>query len=337
MKKRVLKIGLAATTVAGLALSSSHMAAFAQHRSDAKAATGWHFYDDPKLVAPKKKPEILPTPPQGAPARPAGPAPLSSAWIRDNLPAFMDAAIDDPSPRNVEIVAYLERVAMDRAERFSQAKGMVPINNPVLDEFARQPISTIARNTAEAAITVARKEVLDKLTARLGLWYFYSSTCPYCAKQEPILERFRARVRFDVLNISLDGGPLASGAQDRYVVNDGHAEQLGVMTTPTLVVADTSTGQLHNLTVGLRTVSEIEGRILDLAASEGWITRVEYDAATRGEHRRFITDGLSPTDAADLEKNPDALLKMLREASRNGGGSSPWLIEPGQQTQGTSR
>jgi len=304
-----------------------------QRRSD-----GWHFYQTP----PKKSARKPVVPPQ-APAPPLTPAlaaavpapdselmPLSTAWIAKNLPKYREVAIDDPSPANVELVAYLERLSLDKAERYAQARMQVNVSNPVLDEFARSPLTGVQRAAAEVTISQAKQQALARIAQRVGLWYFFSSTCPYCAKQEPILDRFQARTGFSILPISLDGGPLASGSPKKYVLNQGQGERLGVMTTPTLVVADTSTGRLLNLAAGLRTISEIEDRLLQLGRAEKWISDKEYDEAVRGEQRRFLTDGLK--NLQQLENDPDALLKTLRDASINGG-STPWAVRPQSQGQ----
>lgn len=302
------------------------------HKSD-----GWHFYEpEPKKIKPRRKPEPIPMPVPTVPVPPPveqGPAPLSAAWLRDNIQVYMDRAIDNPTPENVELVAYLQRLSLDKAERYAQAMVQVPMNNPALDEYARSPITAVQRDAAEDQMSAAKKYALAKLSQRVGLWYFFSSTCPYCARQDPILDRFQRKTGFNVLSISLDGGPHASGVPKPYVVDQGHAQQLGVMTTPTLVVADTVTNELHNLAAGLRTNSEIESRLLDLGKANGWITEAEYDEAVRGEPRMFITDAL--VDGPRLADDPAVLLQALKSASVNGGGSTPWIVAP--QSEGTSQ
>lgn len=293
-----------------------------------REAEGWHFYE-PDPPPPPEKPALpLPSIP-ASPATPGQemPAVLSSAWIRENLEHFRDQAIDDPTPENVELVAYLQRLATDRAERYSQVWTRVVQSNPALDETARSPISAIQQSAARAQMSVAKRQAMEKITQRAGLWYFYLSTCPYCAQQEPILERVQQQIGLSILPISLDGGPPPTWGDVPYVMNQGQAQELGVMVTPTLVLADTLTGELHNLAAGLRTNQEIESRLLELGAVNGWITEVEYEQAVRGEPRRFLADGLpegwSPSD------DPADLLDVLREAGvRGSGGGSQWIVPP---------
>jgi len=298
-----------------------------QDRYWERKADGWHFYE-PDPPPPPEKPE--PVPPELVTQSPAAPnieepAVLSSAWIRENLEHFRDRAIDDPTPENVELVAYLQRLATDRAERFSQVWTRVVQSNPALDETARSPISAIQQTAARAQMSVAKREAMAKITQRAGLWYFFLSTCPYCMQQEPILERMQADTGMSILPISLDGGAPPTWGDVPYVVNQGQAQELGVMVTPTLVVADTITGELYNLAAGLRTNQEIEERLLEMAVTNGWITEIEYENAVRGEPRRFLAEGLpegwTPSD------DPNDLLHVLREASVTGG-SSEWVVPP---------
>lgn len=292
-----------------------------------RKADGWHFYEpDPPPPPETPDPILAPLPPT-APALPdqAEPAVLSSAWIRENLDHFRDRAIDDPTPENVELVAYLQRLATDRAERFSQVWTRVVQSNPALDETARSPISAIQQSAARAQMSVAKHQAMAKITQRAGLWYFYLSTCPYCAQQEPILERVQREIGLSILPISLDGGPPPTWQDMPYVTNQGQAQELGVMVTPTLVVADTLTGELHNLAAGLRTNQEIESRLLELGAVNGWITELEYEQAVRGEPRRFLAEGLP--EGWSPSEDPSDLLQVLRDASVTGGGSE-WVVPP---------
>lgn len=289
---------------------------------------GWHFYepDPPPRKAPPKL--ILPPPQAVAPAAaPPGPEPLSSAWLRENMQQYMDRAIDDPTPENVELYAMLQRLAMDKAERYAEMSSRVTKGNPALDESARSPISAIQQSAAGAQMSVAKKAALEKISKRAGMWYFFLSTCPYCARQEPILDRVAENLGLSILPISLDGGPPPTwGDEVAYVNNDGHAEQLGVMVTPTMVMADVVTGELHTLGAGIRTDSEIESRMLELGVMNDWITESEYENAIRGEPRRYLTEGL-PAGGLD-PTDPSTLLQALRNAAVNGQGGSTWIVAP---------
>jgi hypothetical protein len=91
---------------------------------------------------------------------PTGPAPLSAAWLRANLERYRDSAIDDPSPRNVALYLYLQRLAIDKAERFAEATQRAVWSDPLLDETTRRPLATFAANLVnrEAAPTARRPD-----------------------------------------------------------------------------------------------------------------------------------------------------------------------------------
>ena len=83
---------------------------------------GWFWYER----EPERQDEPEPSPPAAPAPAPAertqdtassAPPPLSSAWLRERLGAYRDRAIDDPSPDNVALYLYLQRVAMDKARR----------------------------------------------------------------------------------------------------------------------------------------------------------------------------------------------------------------------------
>ncbi|MBT9136216.1 MAG: hypothetical protein DDT34_01290 [Firmicutes bacterium] len=274
---------------------------------------GWHFYEAPP-PPPQRKPEEEPYPAEGAGS---GPAPLSSAWIRENLQTYMDRALDDPTPENVETYMLLQRLAMDKSQRFAEVTQQAVALNPVLDERIGMGGSSAERSLSRSAADEARRGVLARLSQEIGIWYFFRSDCPFCMRQDPSLLRLTNETGIQILPISTDGPPLASGAFPEYVVDGGQAAQLGVQRTPTLVVSHPETGSLTVLFDGLAMLDEIEKRLVDLAFAKGWITRSEFDLATRGGGANYIDPRAIQASARleDVVKDPVLLLNHLREAA----------------------
>lgn len=293
--------------------------ALAQSRAQTSAgfydaqSRGWHFYEDPPPPV-KAEPDPETPPVQGK----AAPPPLSAEWLRKNMDLYRDRAIDNPTRENVAAFAALQRISMDKAERFAEMMAVVA-TDPALDEKARSPISALQLDAAQDVQRAARTRILSELGKRVGLWYFFRSDCPFCARQDPILERLAAQTGITILPISIDGAPLISGAFPNFVRDAGQGAKLGVAVTPTLVLADPSTGGLVKIAEGLKTSAELEDRILDLAHNQGWISQADYDEAMRGMPRRYLLDGVTPEQLAALESNPEALMQVLREASLIGG------------------
>ena len=269
---------------------------------------GWHFYEPTPPPAPPKPPEPEVEPPTGGAGE--APAPLSTAWIRENLPIIRDRAIDNPTRENVETFALLQRLSMDMAERFADVMAVVS-QDPAIDEYARNPLTALQRAAAADVQSEASAEVLNKISQVAGIWYFYRSDCPYCAAQDPVLKRFADQSGISVLPISLDGLPLPSGLFPDFVNDSGQAAELQVTSTPTLVLAHPETNRLYMVGAGLKTRPELNERVLQVAYSEGWISDEEYDRATRGQARSLMAadPATLPTDIAD---DPALLLEQLR-------------------------
>ena len=282
-----------------------------------RADRGWHFYDDPPPAKPKPKPKA----PQPQPAPATTPAPLSAQWLRENMDTYRDRAIDSPTRENVELYAYMQRLAMDKAERFADMMEVVS-TEPALDEKARSPITAYQLEASRGVQNEAEQRVIARLNAEgIGIWYFFRSDCPYCAKQDPVLERFTAQSGMTILPVSVDGLPLVSGAFPNFVPDAGQAARMQVNVTPTLVLANPRTGEMVKFSEGLKTQDEIQDRILLTAHDHGWISDTEYDDATRGMPKRYLTDGMDPQQLAALKNSPEALLAFLRAAGDIGRGT----------------
>lgn len=202
----MIRVGLSAGLL--LCCGVSATAAPEPSRFYARGAEGWFWYaeqppeadepdetlEPPPAVAapPPPEPEQLPSAPLAA-AAPAGPAPLSAAWLRANLERYRDSAIDDPSQGNVALYLYLQRLAIDKAERFAEASQRVVWSDPLLDETTRRPLATFAANLVNREAAANREAALTETARVAGLWFLFRADCPYCEAQAPLLEVLRVR------------------------------------------------------------------------------------------------------------------------------------------------
>lgn len=283
-------------------------------------AKGWHFYapEPPKPAKDKARKPLGPVTNTDA-----APLPLSTAWLRDNIQKYMDRAMDDPSPVNLELYGLLQRMALDKADRFANSYTQQIASNPALDESARTAINGVGKTARVAFMTEQKKKVLTKLSTKAGLYFFFRSDCPYCHKQAPLLQMLQARYGLKILPISLDGGPLQTGDYPQYVVDNGQAAKLGVKTTPTLVLFQPP-GITSMVSVNLRSLPELEQRLLDVGLTKNIITKAEYDDATRGAPVEYLEANNIPKEVLrNAGDNPKVLLSLLRNAAVSGG-SSAW-------------
>jgi conjugal transfer pilus assembly protein TraF len=280
-----------------------------------RSEEGWFWYerepdpqDVPEASPPLPPPVSAPTPSE----TPSGPPPLSSAWLRERLGAYRDQAIDDPTPDNVALYLYLQRVAMDKASRFAAATQRAVQFDPFLDEITQRPTANFAANLVNEQTAKQRVMLLQKIAGDAGVLFFFRSDCPYCEAQAPLLATLRERHGFAVLPVSIDGGPLPGGHFPTFQRDAGQAQALGVVSTPALFLARPPDG-VTLIAQGLLSLSQLEDRLLTAALEAGWITEAEYTKS-----RPVVADlrldprllDLPPTD------HPDDLLAALRAAGR---------------------
>ena len=190
------------------------------------------------------------------------PSPLSAEWFRKNLERYRDKAIDEPSPENVAAYYYLQRVMMDKAQRFTDVARRVVMSDPLLDENQRRPIATFAANEANYQAGIASEQALAAIAKQAGILFFFRSDCRYCHIQAPLLALLEKRFGFKVYAVSLDGRPMPNGLYPDFHVDQGQAHLLGVISTPALFLMRPPDG-IVQLAQGAVSLDDLSGRRFD--------------------------------------------------------------------------
>ena len=294
---------------------------------------GWFWYEPEPKKPPEMPPEETPEPAQPAASAepspklpteaPAGPSPLSAAWLRENLEAYRDAAIDDPSPQNVALYLYLQRFAVDKADRFAEATQQAVLRDPFLDENTQQPIASFAANLANHQAAEARDETLTALAKTAGIWFFHRADCPYCEAQAPLLQVLSSRYGFGVQAIAIDGRSLPSGLYPDYKTDRGQARRLGVVATPALFLVRPP-DQVLPLAQGVLSLTQLQARILTAAAEAQWIAPSQFQRTRPRQVDLRMASGLTPS--SELTADPAALLEWMRASARTPSAAGPATI-----------
>ena len=283
-------------------------------------AEGWFWYEpEPEASAPVQQPEDpvstpAPLPEAAVPApaievEPPAPKPLSAAWFRENLDGYRDAALDDPSPANIEAYLYLQRIALERAGDFAEASAAAATRDPWLDANSERPLATYAARAVDAQAEAARTAVLKELAKEAGILFFYQANCPLCDSQADILKLANTVHGFEILPVSLDGSPPPGGFESSRL-DDGQAETLGVVGLPAtyLVQPPDLIALLAQAPLDLKTLGT---RIISQAHAAGLIDD-ETKLATHALRRPFTLpadfDGLPP----EVMDDPAALVAEIR-------------------------
>ncbi|WP_427501679.1 conjugal transfer protein TraF (plasmid) [Methylomonas sp. MED-D] len=219
--------------------------------------------------------------PPPEPAQP--PAYLSAEWFRKNLEHYKDAAIDSPTEQNVAAYYYLQRVMMDKAQRFANVAQRVVMADPRLDENNRRPLATFASNAANQRATQANEQAMSTIAKQAGLLFFFRSDCHFCEAQAPLLSVLEQRFGFKVYPVSLDGKPMPSGFYKQFRTDTGQAQALGVMSTPALFLMKPP-NEILPVAQGVVSLDDLTSRVLLSAKHAGWISEPLFNTA------RGVTD-----------------------------------------------
>jgi conjugal transfer pilus assembly protein TraF len=312
----LIPIVLAGSLCSGFAQTSSPQpAAVTPFPHYADKARGWFFREvTPEPEVPRvETPPPAPAPPP-SPAAPAASAPLqplSVAWLRQKLPLAEEIAVNKPTPENIRYYLYLQKMALDAADRFSAQVGRASLNDLVLDENAARPIWGRGADVMQAQADRGRSVLLRKIAKTHGIWFFFGADCMPCRAQAPIIQMLVSTSGFAVMPISMDGRNLPNSPFKRVYRDSGQAERLGVEGTPTIFLVSPP-DKFVPIASSLVAMDEIENRIIELALSSGDVTQEEYQSTKADRKSLFPSPGDMPQIPDAIADDPVALVQYLR-------------------------
>lgn len=246
---------------------------------------GWFWYKDPKEVKPRPPQPPPPKPVQSA--SPAEPDAMSVAWLRKKLPEFLDRAIDNPTPDNVAAYLSVQRVALDKSQRFEEAAVMSNMTHPWLDQSNFVPVSSFA-NTAFKEMQVSAKEKAFRHLASIGgLFVFVDSKCQYCRAQAIPVIGLAHTYDMDLRFITTDGKGFPEIGKSRLVQDNGIAEKLGIKIFPTTVFVVPPSNYLV-ISQGMMSQDEMKDRMI-MAAMYQHLLPKEVEPQINPWNRGVIT------------------------------------------------
>lgn len=216
-------------------------------------ALGWHFYCDPEKMEEKESSEQ---------SIAASKAELQA--IQTKLEDLKVHAILRPTEANVLSYIKYQQEQMARSTKFADVWQKALWKNPELDYNVATPISSIGHEARDEIRQAKIKKMMPLIGERYGLFFFYTSTCPYCIKYSSIIKAFSTHYNVPVIAVSVDGNTLPEWPES--MINQGQLEAFGLggKPVPITVLFDNKSKELITLGFGLLTVSELEERIYEL-------------------------------------------------------------------------
>lgn len=188
----------------------------------------------PAASAPLATSMVTATAPAAAPSAPAGPQRVDVAWLRKAYPLLQDRSINDPTDENIAAEQYVQRVIVDKSQRYAEARVRVVQADPLLNENNRVPTASLGARTVANANLQALDQAVRELAGFGGLLVFVDGSCRFCAMQMPIVDMLRTEFGLQALTISLDGAR-PKGFTGAVMRDTGMFRKLQLTLTPSIV------------------------------------------------------------------------------------------------------
>lgn len=236
-------------------------------------ARGWFWkeiHPEPsiKVDPTSKEPSEAPTPNAPSPRE----KPLTTEWFRAHLGTIRDQALDDPSPENVRHYFLLQKVLLDKAERFAEIARSVVFKDPLLDERSHHPTIPSALALWHQSDNQERFEALSFLARKAGLLFVFRSDCSFCHVMAPLVSGLSKRIHMRLFAVSLDGGNL-NGLDQATRFNDPLlGQKLNMTATPAIFLLAPAHG-VHPVLEGSASAIELEEHLYEAGLTAGIIQR----------------------------------------------------------------
>lgn len=174
--------------------------------------------------------------------------------------AALNTSLMNPTPDNIERMSYAKLWFINRAEYFANAGVRKRWENADFEANVQNPAAAFAQTVTRTIRRDENNAVLANLGNQgAGVFFFMTSTCPYCAAMSPVLKRFEAKYGLPVMAVTLDG----AGNMDypNAQPDNGTADRVGVTTVPAYVLVEPNSNTVTPIGVGVMSENDFVERI----------------------------------------------------------------------------
>lgn len=284
---------------------------------------------EPVQIVVNKPPVQKPSEPQEVPPKIG-----SFDWISENIKVYRKAAINNPTVANVQAYLYVQRLALDRAEEFSNAGKFAVLGDPLLDESARYPVlAGITQNQRQAYISAENKRLLKRMYKNTGVFFIFKNVCFLCDKQANVLALAKKFYGLNVQAIAVDPIDDRSEAAKifpNYVYNPSAARELKVLALPASFLYNGETTEIKPMLQGMMSLSDLTDLSITAARKYHWLPDSEYNYIKPADELLSLSKSISEDSPLSNElamyggvnpfgKNtnyvqPEVLVKLIQDA-----------------------
>jgi len=223
-------------------------------------ARGWHWYERQEQAPGDREQDVLDSVEKTNPS-PQSPTELIKSY-RKELESRLHRAWVYPTPQNLRAYQEIQQDLMNRSKVFATVWMQNVYQHPELDHTLVYPVNQQARHIQNDLEKQQAHQTIQDLSKSYGLFFFFSSDCPYCHQFAPIVKRFAQTYGWEVVAISVDGGSIAEFPNAQ--VDNGVFEAWNVKALPSLFAVNPATKEAIPIAYGLTALDEMENRIMTL-------------------------------------------------------------------------
>jgi len=217
---------------------------------------GWFFYNE--KYPPKKEEKKEKEPTQKQVVIQTDQKPLFTERMRKKAEELLSTALENPTPENVKAYMEFNKYALTLASNFALVWQKVLMSNPEL--MSMIPEADPDKAIYYRVLYQEQREKLMELSRKAGLFFFFSSSCPYCRRQAYYLRMLQEEIPFYIKAISLDGGTLPEFPNAS--PDNGISARLNVTLVPSIFLAFPEEDRFARISSGLVSISELKRRLL---------------------------------------------------------------------------
>lgn len=218
---------------------------------------GWHWYDE-SIEKIEKKEKI-----SGEGTH--DPNTVVSA-AKAKISTALNTVIAEPTIEHVKQYLILQEQLNNRAEKVANLWQAALLQNPAINYSLTHPTNSIGLQVYHESMSQKKEKLIKLFASRTGLFFFYSSRCPYCRRFAPILKNFADSYGITIIPITLDGISLPEFPQSK--PDSGQASQFHVTVTPALFAVNPYTQKAFPVAYGLTSETELRDHIYNLMSRE---------------------------------------------------------------------
>jgi conjugal transfer pilus assembly protein TraF len=185
---------------------------------------------------------------------------LPAAWLKVLLTAKREAALDQQTEANLLSYLRVHKETFNRSQRFTDMWHTVVWTHPELYFTAGNPSSIVGHEIYAEQKKAEDEQLLSSMRDRMGLFFFYTSTCPFCQKQSQLLKVFADTYGISVKPVTRDGRSLIEWPDSE--LDNGMGDQIGVNKVPVIYMAIPEEQLLVPIGAGVLTVQELHDRMV---------------------------------------------------------------------------